>query len=217
MPIDIMAAMPTRAKAPADEPVTFATPKAWATWLRKHHASSTGIWVRIAKKGTPDPSVTYLEAVDEALCWGWIDAQKKGVDEHWWQQRFTPRAPRSIWSKINRDKVAALVAAGRMQAPGAAAVERAKGNGQWDAAYDSPRAATVPDDLAAALAASKQAAAAFSGLDGANRYAILFRLQTAKKAETRARRITELVAMLARAETLHPVSARRTAPGKRKA
>jgi uncharacterized protein YdeI (YjbR/CyaY-like superfamily) len=215
MPIDIMGAMPTRAQAPTDEPVTFATPKAWAAWLRKHHASSTGIWVRIAKKGTPDPSVTYLEAVDEALCWGWIDAQKKGVDERWWQQRFTPRAPRSIWSKINRDKVAALVAAGRMQAPGAAAVERAKGNGQWDAAYDSPRTATVPDDLAAALAASPPAAAAFAGLDSANRYAILFRLHTAKKAETRARRITELVAMLARQETLHPVSARRTAPGKR--
>jgi uncharacterized protein YdeI (YjbR/CyaY-like superfamily) len=199
--------------ATTDESTPFRDAKAWATWLRKHHAASTGIWLRLAKKGAATPSVTYAEAVDEALCWGWIDAQKKGLDEAWWLQRFTPRGSRSIWSKINRDKVGVLTAAGRMQPPGVAAVERARANGQWDAAYDSARTATVPDDLTAALAASKQAAT-FARLDAANRYAILFRLQTAKKAETRARRIAELVAMLGRGETLHPVSERRTAaPG----
>jgi uncharacterized protein YdeI (YjbR/CyaY-like superfamily) len=210
-----VAATPTR-----DDSTPFRDARAWGRWLARHHATSTGLWVRLAKKGADTPSVTYAEAVDEALCWGWIDAQKRPLDEHWWLQRFTPRGPRSIWSKINRDKVAALVAADRMAPPGIAAVERAKANGQWDAAYDSPRTATVPDDLAAALAGSQRAAAMFATLDAANRYAILFRVQTAKKAETRARRIAELVAMLARDETLHPAppaSAKRTAaPGQRR-
>jgi uncharacterized protein YdeI (YjbR/CyaY-like superfamily) len=210
-----VAATPTR-----DDSTPFRDARAWGRWLARHHATSTGLWVRLAKKGADTPSVTYAEAVDEALCWGWIDAQKRPLDEHWWLQRFTPRGPRSIWSKINRDKVAALVAADRMAPPGIAAVERAKANGQWDAAYDSPRTATVPDDLAAALAGSQRAAAMFATLDAANRYAILFRVQTAKKAETRARRIAELVAMLARDETLHPAppaSAKRTAaPGERR-
>jgi uncharacterized protein YdeI (YjbR/CyaY-like superfamily) len=209
-----VAATPTR-----DDSTPFRDARAWGRWLAKHHATSTGLWVRLAKKGADTPSVTYAEAVDEALCWGWIDAQKRPLDEHWWLQRFTPRGPRSIWSKINRDKVAVLVAADRMAPPGIAAVERAKANGQWDAAYDSPRTATVPDDLAAALAGSPRAAATFATLSAANRYAILFRVQTAKKVETRARRIADLVAMLARNETLHPAppaSATRTAaPGKR--
>jgi uncharacterized protein YdeI (YjbR/CyaY-like superfamily) len=207
-----VAATPT-----SDESTPFRDARAWASWLAKHHAASTGIWLRLAKKGAGTPSVTYAEAVDEALCWGWIDAQKRPLDEHWWLQRFTPRGPRSIWSKINRDKVAALTAAERMKAPGLAAVERAKGNGQWDAAYDSPRTATVPEDLAVALAGNARAAAAFATLNAANRYAILWRVQTAKKAETRDRRIAELVAMLARNETLHPATtAKRTAaPGKK--
>lgn len=186
--------------------------QAWTAWLAEHHASSPGVWLVLAKGGAA--GVTYAEALDAALCHGWIDGQKRSRDGRSFLQKFTPRARRSGWSKINREKVARLIAAGRMRAPGLAEVERAKADGRWEAAYDSARQATVPDDLERALAASPEAAALWPKLSGANRYAILYRVQTAKRAETRARRIAELVAMLARGETIHPQ--RRCAAGGRK-
>lgn len=184
--------------------VAFAQPDDWAAWLAEHHAASPGIWLRLAKAASGIPSPTYAEALDVALCYGWIDGQKKSYDIDTWLQKFTPRGPKSVWSKINRDKVAALVAAGRMQPAGHAVVEAAKADGRWDAAYDSQRTATVPDEFQAALDASPTAAAFFGTLNSANRYAILWRIQTAKKAETRARRIEQFVAMLERGEKLHP-------------
>lgn len=188
-----------------DQPeIAFPTPAAFAAWLAEHHAASTGIWLRIAKSGSGIPSVTYAEALDEALCYGWIDGQKKGYDADAWLQKFTPRRAKSIWSKINRDKVAALIAAGRMQPAGLAEVERAKADGRWDAAYDSQRTAEVPADLQAALDANDEARAFFATLNSANRFAILWRVQTAKRPETRAKRIADLVAMLGRGEKLHP-------------
>jgi uncharacterized protein YdeI (YjbR/CyaY-like superfamily) len=181
----------------------FAKPRAWATWLASHHASSRGLWIKIAKKGNAVPSITYLEAVQVALAYGWIDSQMRAFDEDWYVQKFTPRGPKSIWSKINRDKALALIASGQMKPPGLAEVERAKKDGRWAAAYESARTATVPDDLAAALAANPRAARFFATIDSANRYAVLFRIHTAKKAETRAKRIALFVGMLGRHETLH--------------
>jgi uncharacterized protein YdeI (YjbR/CyaY-like superfamily) len=156
----------------------------------------------ITKQGKP--ALSYAEALDIALAWGWIDGQKRAHDERAWLQRFTPRRPRSTWSKINRDKAEALIRAGKMQASGLREVERARQDGRWAAAYDSARTSQVPDDLARALAGNKAAAAFFETLDGANRYAILYRVQTAKKPETRAARIAKFVAMLSKRETLHP-------------
>ena len=192
-----------KASIDADPVLPFVDRKGFATWLKAHHASSKGLWVKLAKKGAGVASITRDECVDEALCWGWIDGQARSIDATWWQQRFTPRRSRSIWSKINRDKVAALIASGQMKPPGLAEVERAQGDGRWDAAYDSPKNAAVPDDLAAALKKNAKAAKAFAGLSGQNRYAVLFRIHGAKKAETRARRIETFVAMLARGETLY--------------
>jgi uncharacterized protein YdeI (YjbR/CyaY-like superfamily) len=182
----------------------FAHQKAWETWLTANHTTPTGIWLRLAKKGSDIQSVTYAEALEAALCYGWIDAQKKGESEQAWLQRFTPRRSKSIWSKVNREKAAALIKAGRMRTAGLAEVARAKQDGRWDAAYDSPAAAEVPDDLQSALDCNARAAAFFRTLDRANRYAILWRIQTAKKAETRARRIGQFVEMLERQEKIHP-------------
>ena len=182
----------------------FASPAALATWLAKNHAKSEGVWLKLAKKGARTPSVTYAEAIEVALAWGWIDGQKQALDDDWWLQKLTRRSAKSLWSKINRDKATALIAAGKMQPPGLDEVERAKRDGRWDAAYDSPKSSAVPDDLRAALDGNARAAKFFAGIDATNRYAILWRIQTAKKAETRARRIGELVAMLARGELLHP-------------
>lgn len=183
--------------------VPFESQRAWETWLAANHASSRGVWLKLAKKSAGVPSVTYPEALDVALCWGWIDGQKGSFDDAWWLQKFTPRGAKSVWSKVNREKVQALVDAGKMRPPGLAAVDSAKKDGRWDAAYDSPSKATVPEDLAAALAANPRAAAFFTTLNAANRYAILWRVHTAKKAETRAKRIADFVAMLARNESLH--------------
>ena len=183
---------------------SFATIAAWSTWLAAHHATSTGIAMRIARTGGAQRSINYAEALEVALAWGWIDGQKAKGDEAAWIQRFAPRKPRSIWSKINRDKALALIARGAMQPAGLAAIERAKANGQWDAAYDGPRKAAPPDDLLAALAKAPRAQARFATLDATNRYAILHRLQTAKLPATRARRIATFVDMLARGELLHP-------------
>ena len=187
----------------SDETRAFESRDAWRGWLEASHASSRGLWVRLAKKGTGAPSVTYAEAVEVALCFGWIDGQKKTDGPEWWLQRFTPRGARSIWSKINRAKAEALIASGAMREAGLREVERAKADGRWDAAYDSPSNAKVPDDLEAALAASEKARASFATLDARNRYAILHRVQTAKKPETRARRIAQFVAMLERGEAIH--------------
>jgi uncharacterized protein YdeI (YjbR/CyaY-like superfamily) len=188
----------------ADETLTLDGPLAFDRWLRDHHGESRGVWLRLAKKGAPAPTVTYAEAVEVALCWGWIDGQKRSLDATHTLQRFTPRAPRSRWSKINREKAEALIAAGRLRPAGLREVERARADGRWEAAYDSPSRARVPPDLAAALAKNRKAAAFFETLDGANRYAVLYRVQAPKRPETRARKIAELVAMLARGETIHP-------------
>jgi uncharacterized protein YdeI (YjbR/CyaY-like superfamily) len=188
--------------------VSFADQAAWRTWLAAHHADAPeGVWLKIARKskGAAVESVDYPEALEVALCFGWIDGQKKGFDETHWLQRFTPRRSRSIWSKVNRAKAEALVEAGEMQPGGLAEIERAKADGRWDAAYDSPRTSTVPDDLAAALAANAVARDFFATLDSTNRYAILHRLQTAKKPETRARRLAQFVEMLTEHRTIYPM------------
>lgn len=184
-------------------PTLFKSAKAFEAWLKKNHATSDGLWLKIAKRGSNEPSVTYPEAVEIALCWGWIDGQKKSLDDQHYLQRFTPRRARSVWSKINVEKVQALIDAGRMQAPGEAQVEAAKADGRWARAYDGARTSTVPEDLQAALEAEPAAKTFFASINASNRYAILWRIQTAAKAETRARRIAQLVAMLARGETIH--------------
>jgi uncharacterized protein YdeI (YjbR/CyaY-like superfamily) len=181
----------------------FKSAKAFETWLKKHHATSDGLWLKIAKRGADESSVTYPEAVEVALCWGWVDGQKKGLDDRHWLQRFTPRRARSVWSKINVDKVAALIEAGRMQPPGFAQIEAAKADGRWARAYDGARTSAVPEDLLAALAAEPRAEAFFATINAANRYAVLWRIQTAVKPETRARRVAQLVEMLARGQTIH--------------
>jgi len=190
--------------SPAEPTLHFDDAAAWERWLKKEHARATGVWMRIAKKGAEQPSVNYPEALEVALCYGWIDALKRNDGPHHWVQRFTPRSARSIWSKINRDKALALVAAGRMRAAGQNEIERAKADGRWAAAYDGGRAATVPPDLQAAFDANPKAQTFFAALDSTNRYAVLFRLQTAKKPETRERRLRQFVEMLARGEKLHP-------------
>lgn len=180
----------------------FADSAGWREWLEKNHSTMRGVWLRLAKKAAPVESISYLEAVEEALCYGWIDGQARRLDEHFWLQKLTPRGGRSAWSRINRERVEALQAAGRMSEGGLRAVAAARADGRWDRAYDSPASATVPEDLQTALDASPAAAAFFATLSGARRYAFLYRIQTAVKPETRARRITEFVAMLDRGETL---------------
>lgn len=184
-------------------PTLFKSAKAFEAWLKKNHATSDGLWLKIAKRGSNEPSVTYPEAVEIALCWGWIDGQKKSLDDQHYLQRFTPRRARSVWSKINVEKVQGLIEAGRMQAPGEAQVEAAKADGRWARAYDGARTSTVPEDLQAALEAEPAAKTFFASINASNRYAILWRIQTAARAETRARRIAQLVGMLARGETIH--------------
>ena len=184
--------------------VVFADRTAFRKWLRAHHASQPGLWLKIAKAASPLQSVTYDEALDIALCFGWIDGQKRSHDAESFLQKFTPRQKRSPWSKRNRERAERLAAAGEMHSAGLAAVEAAKADGRWDRAYDSPGTMTVPADLQAALDDHPKARAFFETLKGANRYAILYRIQTAVKPETRARRIAEFVKMLQRRETLHP-------------
>jgi uncharacterized protein YdeI (YjbR/CyaY-like superfamily) len=162
------------------------------------------VWLKIARKASGVASVSYAEALEVALCYGWIDGQKDKHDDDHWLQRFGPRQPRSKWSKVNRGKATALIEAGAMKPAGLREVERAKADGRWDAAYDSPSTATVPDDLQRALDEEPRAREFFATLDSANRYAILYRIQDAKKPETRARRIAKFVAMLSEHEKLHP-------------
>jgi len=181
----------------------FATRSEFEAWLEDNHGGSPGIWLKIAKKGSGVESVDYAEALELALCFGWIDSQKRGLDESFFLQRFTPRRPRGKWSQINRTKAEELIAAGAMRAAGLAEVEAAKADGRWDAAYAGQRAATVPDDLRQALDRSPAAREFFDSLDAANRYAILYRLQEAKKPETRERRLHKFIAMLERGERIH--------------
>jgi uncharacterized protein YdeI (YjbR/CyaY-like superfamily) len=182
----------------------FEDQAAWAAWLDQNHADAPGLWLQHAKKAAALTSVSYAEALDVALCYGWIDGQKKSYDDASWLQKWTPRGRKSIWSKINREKAIKLIERGDMQPAGLAEVERAKQDGRWAAAYDSHSTATVPDDLQAALDSNAAAKAFFATLNNTNRYAILFRIQTAKKAETRAKRIQDFIGMLERHEKLYP-------------
>lgn len=177
---------------------------AWAQWLAAN-LEHDGVWLLHAKKDSGVTTVTYQEALEVALCFGWIDGQRKAVDAQFFKQRWTPRRARSIWSKVNRDKALAYIADGRMQPSGLAQVERARADGRWDAAYGGFGTAEVPPDLQAAFALYPGSAAFFATLNAQNRYALLFRIHGAKKAETRARRIAEFAAMLARGETIHPL------------
>jgi uncharacterized protein YdeI (YjbR/CyaY-like superfamily) len=189
---------------PDDKPVrAFASQKAWNAWLDKQHTKSPGLWMQLMKKGSGKKSITYPEAVEEALCYGWIDGQKRSYDETSWLQKFTPRGKKSVWSKINRGKVAALVKAGRMKPAGLATVKAAKADGRWEAAYDSQSFSSVPGDFQELLAKRPGAAAFFKTLKSASRYAILYRLHTVKKAETRTRKMHEFVAMLDEGEAPH--------------
>jgi uncharacterized protein YdeI (YjbR/CyaY-like superfamily) len=190
--------------AAPDLPVlAFASADEWEAWLAAEHQTARGVWMKLAKKGSGVASVTYAEAVEAALRYGWIDGQARRLDDRFYVQRFTPRTRRSRWSMINREKAEALIAAGRMAPAGLREVERARADGRWDAAYASPSAATVPDDLQRALDGDPAAAAFFARLDAQNRYAILHRIGEAKRSETRARRIEKFVAMLRDAKTIY--------------
>jgi len=195
-----MSPKPKPRSKPAFEPdlpvKLFKTPAAWEKWLEANHATSPGVWMQIAKKDSGLSSATYQEALDVALCFGWIDGQKRPFDDRTWLQRFTPRGPRSVWSKINTEKVAVLIENGRMRPPGLTAIEAAKASGRWDAAYQSWSSTETPPELQAALDRSPKAKAFFETLRGRNRYAIIYRVQTAKKPETRARRIADFIARL---------------------
>ena len=191
----------------AQEPstLTLADGPAWRAWLHEHHEASAGVWLMLAKKGTTEPTrLGYDEALDEALCHGWIDGQVRRLDERTYRQRFTPRRARSSWSKRNVGIVERLTSEGRIRPAGLAAVEQAKADGRWEAAYAGPAAIETPSDLQAALAAEPAAQAMFETLTSRNRYAVLFRIDTAKRADTRARRIAQFVEMLAREETVYP-------------
>jgi uncharacterized protein YdeI (YjbR/CyaY-like superfamily) len=181
----------------------FATSGELEEWLEANAGTTPGLWLKIAKKGAPEPSVTYAEALEMALCFGWIDSQKRGLDDTHFLQRFTPRRPRGRWSKVNREKAEALERAGALRPAGAAEVAAAKADGRWEAAYEGARTAEVPDDLQRELDVNRAAAAFFAELDSANRYAITYRLAEAKKPETRARRLTKFVGMLERGEKIH--------------
>jgi uncharacterized protein YdeI (YjbR/CyaY-like superfamily) len=190
----------------ADSELLLLDAEAWRAWLGAHHADAVdGVWLVLAKKGTVEPTrLTYDDALEEALCHGWIDGQVHRRDEATYRQRFTPRRARSSWSKRNVAHAERLVKEGRMHPAGAAEMERAKADGRWEAAYAGPASIEVPDDLAAALAAEPKAQAMFEKLTSQNRYAVLYRVTTAKRADTRARRIEQFVAMLARGETPYP-------------
>lgn len=184
--------------------LTFLEQNEWENWLTQNGGTSTGIWLRLAKKGAGQPTLTYEQALESALCHGWIDGQKQTESEEYWLQRFTRRSAKSIWSRLNTERAEALIAAGRMLPSGMLEIEKAKEDGRWEAAYTSPSNSVVPDDLQAALDANPKACAFFETLNGRNRYAILFRIQNAKKPATRVRKIEEFIGMLNRGETIHP-------------
>ncbi|MEP6528046.1 MAG: YdeI/OmpD-associated family protein [Nocardioidaceae bacterium] len=188
-----------------DDPIElFDLQESWRDWLDQHHAGSAGVWLQIAKKGSGHRSVSYAEALELAICYGWIDGLKRPLDDKFFLQRFTPRRARSKWSQVNVTKATALIKSGRMKPAGLREIELAKADGRWDAAYPSHSTATVPDDLAAALDAEPKAREFFDTLNSTNRYAIIYRVQDAKRPETRASRIAKFVAMCAAGERLHP-------------
>jgi uncharacterized protein YdeI (YjbR/CyaY-like superfamily) len=189
----------------------FPSAQALEGWLSEHHASATELWLKIFKKASGEPTVTYREAVEVALCWGWIDGLKKSLDERAFLQRFTPRRARSVWSQINRQLVEQLIASGRMQPAGLVHIQAAQADGRWAAAYASPRSSTVPAELLAAIEAEPRALAMYQQLDRRNTFALGFRLLHLKTEAARERKIAELVALLARGETLYPLSATRAA------
>jgi uncharacterized protein YdeI (YjbR/CyaY-like superfamily) len=184
--------------------ISFATQQDWEAWLAEYHADTRGIWLKIAKKETRIPSVSYAEALESALCYGWIDGQKASFDEQYWLQKFTPRGPKSMWSKINCDKVTALLASDRMQPAGIRQMEQAKADGRWDAAYESQSKMTIPDDFQRELDNNPKAMEFFATLNSVNRYAILYRIQTAKKPETRSARISKFITMLSEHQKIYP-------------
>lgn len=181
----------------------FASSHDWERWLAKQPRASPGVWLKLAKKGSGIKSVSRQQAIDGALCHGWIDGQLQKFDDQYWLVRFTPRTPRSRWSSVNQFRVQALVKEGRMQAAGLEEVKRAKADGRWEAAYPPQSKAVVPADLELALVGSPKAKRLFSKLDSANRYAILYRIHNARKPEARAHQIAKYVEMLARGETIH--------------
>ena len=188
----------------ADYPILpFASKKKWTDWLAKQHDKSSGVWMKLAKKDSGIASVTYDEAVEAALCYGWIDGQKKGFDDKFWLQKFTLRGPKSIWSKINTEKVERLIKTGEMKPAGLRAVESAKKDGRWAQAYESQKNISVPQDFQSALNKNKKAKAFFDTLKSSERYSFLFRIHTAKKAETRAKLIQKFVEMLEKHEKIH--------------
>lgn len=182
----------------------FEDQDAWITWLEKHHAVSSGVWLRLAKKTSGEKSVSYADALEAALCFGWIDGQKKSEGEKTWLQKFTRRSKKSIWSKVNRNSAQALIDRGLIRPAGMDQIERAKQDGRWERAYDSPGTATVPADFHAALEANPAAVECFRSLNSRNRYALFFRIQTAKTAATRVKRIQQFVQMLERGEKPYP-------------
>ena len=189
---------------PADYPnLTFDCKKKWADWLARQHEKSAGVWLKLAKRGSGIKSITYEEALDVALCYGWIDGQKKGFNDKYWLQKFTPRGPKSIWSKINTEKAERLIASGEMKPSGLKVIEAAKQDGRWEAAYSSQKNISVPQDFQAALDKNEKAKAFFAALKSAERYSFLFRIHNAKKPETRARHIQKFVEMLEQGEKLH--------------
>lgn len=181
----------------------FERQRDWAVWLKNNYDTSPGVWLQLAKKDAGVQSVSYEEAIEVALCFGWIDGQKQAHGEQYWLQKFTPRSAKSVWSKINKAKALALIKAGKMKPAGLREIERAKLDGRWKAAYDSVSKSTVPGDFQRALDGNPRAKNFFATLDGRNRYAVLFRIQTTKNAETRARKITQFVQMLERHEKVH--------------
>ena len=193
-------------KSPAPSIVTCASHQEWANWLANHHDTSDGVWLRFFKKGSEAVGISRADALEEALCYGWIDGQAKTHDDVSWLQKFTPRRKKSIWSKINVAHAMRLIAAGRMKPAGLREVEQARQDGRWADAYDSPSRSAMPEDFLAALSKNKKAAAFFETLNKANRYAISWRLQTAKKPETRHNRMRAIVAMLAKRQAFHPQS-----------
>ena len=184
--------------------ISFAAQQDWEAWLKEHHADAAGVWLKLAKKGTGTPSVSYSEALDGALCYGWIDGQKASCDEQYWLQKFTPRGPKSMWSKVNCDKATALLASDRMQPAGRRQMELAKVDGRWEAAYESQSKITIPDDFQRELDNNQKAKEFFKTLNSVNRYAILLRIQTAKKPETRSARISKFIEMLSKNQKLYP-------------
>lgn len=186
-------------------PLTVEDAAAWRAWLQEHHGDHNGVWLTLAKKGATEPtSPTYDEALEEALCHGWIDGQVRAGDERSYWQRFTPRRARSAWSKRNTAIAERLISEGRMHEAGLAAIERAKDDGRWEAAYAGAASIELPPDLALALAENPVAREMFENLSGQNRYAVLYRIETAKRAETRRRRIEQFVSMLEQGQTIYP-------------